>query len=142
MEPDKDALERAARWVRVACWIGAITDAGAAVQMLFPNIFAFAYRPNDFRPGPDYRFAMGMGASLMVGWTALLVWASRRPIERRGVLLLTVVPVVVGLVINEIIGVADGFLPMGPLAPVWVLQLVLSVLFLISHAMAGRHAGD
>jgi hypothetical protein len=110
--------------------------------MLFPSIFAFAYRPNRFQPGPEYRFAMGMGASLMLGWTVLLLWAARRPIERRGVLLLTVVPVILGLVVNEVAGVVDGFLPIGPLAPVFVLQLGLSALFLFSYAMASRSLGD
>jgi hypothetical protein len=133
---DADSLARAERWVRTACWIGAITDAGAAVQMLVPQVFAFAYRPSDFHPGTEYRFAMGMGASLMIGWTALLVWAAQRPIERRGVLLLTVVPVVVGLVINEIVGIAQGFMPVGPLVPVLLLQLALSALFLASYSMA------
>jgi hypothetical protein len=124
--------------VRTACWIGAITDAGAAVQMLFPQVFAFAYKPNAFQPGPEYAFAMGMGASLMIGWTALLLWAARRPIERSGVLPLTVVPVIVGLVLNEIAGVARGFVPIGPLVPVFVLQLALSALFLVSHGFGVR----
>ena len=141
MDPGTDAGDRAVRWVRTACWVGAITDAGAAVQMLFPQVFAFAYRPNAFRPGPEYAFAMGMGASLMIGWTALLLWAARRPIERGGVLPLTVFPVVVGLVVNQIAGVARGFLPLGPLVPVFVLQVALSALFLVSHRFGVRSAG-
>jgi|SRR5215467_5316794 len=129
-------VERAERWVRVACWVGALTDAGAAIQMLFPSVFAFAYRPREFHPGPEYGFAMGMGASLMIGWTVLLLWASRKPIERRGVLLLTVFPVVLGLVINEMASIAEGFVPTGPLVPVFALQLALSGLFLVSYRRA------
>ena len=51
-----------------------------------------------------------MGAALMFGWTALLLWADRAPVERRDVLLLTVFPVVVGLAVNEAAAVATGFL--------------------------------
>ncbi len=142
MNTEAEAVERARRWVHASCWIGAITDAGAALQMLFPGIFALAYRPIEFRPGPEYRFAMGMGASLMVGWTVLLLWAARRPIERRGVLPLTVIPVVLGMVVNEIAGVVQGFVPVGPLVPVFVLQLGLSTLFLVSYAAAARCATD
>ena len=141
MDLDPDVRGRAARWVRTACWIGAVTDAGAAVQMLFPQVFACAYRPNAFRPGPEYAFAMGMGASLMIGWTALLLWAARRPIERSGVLPLTVFPVIVGLVLNEIAGAARGFIPLGPLVPVFVLQIALSALLLVSHGFGVRSAG-
>jgi hypothetical protein len=136
MDRNIDARVRAIRWVRAACWTGAITDAGAAIQMLFPQVFAFAYRPTAFRPGPEYAFAMGMGASLMIGWTALLLWAARRPLERSGVLVLTVVPVIGGLVLNEIAGIARGFVAAGPLVPVFVLQLALGALFLASHRMA------
>ncbi len=43
-----------------------------------------------------------------------------------------------GLVVNEIVGVADGFLPVGPLVPVCTLQTALTVLFLVAHGMARR----
>ena len=68
----------------------------------------------------------------MFGWTALLLWADRAPVERRDVLLLTVFPVVVGLAVNEAAGVATGFLSAAFTAPIWALQLALSALFLES----------
>jgi hypothetical protein len=136
MSADTGDRARAMRWVRAACWIGTATDACAAIQMLSPKVFAFAYRPNAFQPGVEYAFAMGMGASLMIGWALLLLWAARRPIERRGVLLLTTIPVVAGLVLNEVVAVARGFLPIAPLVPVFVLQLALGALFLGSYRMA------
>lgn len=123
-------MERAARLIRICCWAGALTDLGAAVQMLSPRVFAFAYRPAGFAAGADFRFAMGMGASLMIGWTVLLLWAARRPLERKGILPLTVVPVIVGLAANQGIAVARGFMPLGAVVPVWVLQLVLSAAFI------------
>jgi hypothetical protein len=139
--PSRTTLEdRANRWLRAACWIGAITDAGAAAQMLFPRVFVFAYQPSDFRGGADYQFAMGMGASLMLGWTVLLLWAARRPLERRGVLLITVVPVIVGLAANEIVGAASGAFPVGPLVPVWALQIALCALFVVSYRTGQRAA--
>jgi len=39
---------------------------------------------------------MGLAGSLMLGWTLLLVWADRKLVERRGVLMITNV-VVLGL---------------------------------------------
>jgi len=45
----------------------------AAVQMLYPPLFKFGMGLSGFNPGSDYRYAMGMGASLMLGWTALLL---------------------------------------------------------------------
>lgn len=45
---------------------------------------------------------MGQACALMWGWTFLLIWADRKPLERRGVILLTVFPVVVLLLTNII----------------------------------------
>jgi hypothetical protein len=91
----------------------------------------------DFHPEPGVRYAMGMGAALMFGWTALLLWADRRPIERRDVLALTVVPVIAGPAVNEAFGVASGFLSAAFAAPIWALQLGLGLLFLVSWRRAG-----
>jgi hypothetical protein len=130
--------QEAIRWLRRCYWAGAILDALAAVSMLSPRLFAATNALGEFRPGPDYRYAMGMGASLMLGWTVLLVWADRRPLERRGVLGITLVPVVAGLVLNELDAVRGGFLPLATTLPIWLVQGCLTVLFLASYARAGR----
>ena len=87
-------------WLRISYWVGAIVDGLATLRMLFPKI---AY-------GVEYRYALGLGASLMLGWTFLLVWADRKPLERKGVLLLTVFPVVTGILLAEIYAVVKGLL--------------------------------
>ena len=76
----------------------------------------------------------------MFGWTALLLWADRAPLERRDVLVLTVVPVIAGLALNEIAAVRSGFLSAPAVAPIWALQVVLAVLFLTSWRAANRAA--
>jgi hypothetical protein len=81
---------------------------------------------------------MGMGASLMLGWTALLLWADRSPMERKGVLLLTVLPVIAGLAANQAWGVLVGFLPVRAVLPIWALQVGLGALFLASYRRARR----
>jgi hypothetical protein len=97
--------------------------------MLVPRVFADTNGRPDFHPGPDYRYAMGMGASLMAGWTVLLLWANRRPVERRDVLLITIVPVVLGLGLNEIVGTVEGFTRVPYVAPIWAIQLFLVGMF-------------
>lgn len=39
--------------------------------------------------GADYRLAMYVGAMFMAGWAVLLAWGSLKPIERRGLLIIT-----------------------------------------------------
>ncbi len=133
-------MASAIRWLRISYWVGAVVDAVAAVQMLHPPLFAFGMGFQAFDPGADYRYAMGMGASLMLGWTALLLWADRRPMERRGVLPLTVLPVIAGLAANQARGVLAGFLPLPAVLPIWVLQVGLSALFLWSYWRAREAA--
>jgi len=126
----------AVRWLRVSYWSGAILDALAALSMLSSDLFAATNGLSDFHPGVEYRYAMGMGASLMLGWTALLLWADRKPVERRGVLPITLLPVVFGLALNEIVAVRAGFLPIATTIPVWIAQAIITGLFVFSFVGA------
>jgi hypothetical protein len=133
-------MEKKIRWLRVSFWAGAILDLLAAIQMISPAVFAAANGLADFHPGSDYYYAMGMGASLMLGWTVLLVWADRKPLERMGVLPITVFPVIAGLMINEGHAVfASKFLFLPAVIPVWILQILLAALFLYGFFQARKH---
>ena len=115
-----------ARWLRRAFLAGAITDALALVPMLVPPAARLLWGFE--ATGGAYRFAMGYGASLMLGWTALLCWAWRRPLERAFVAPLTVL-VIYGLVATEIVAVARGALALERMIPTWCLQTLLLGLF-------------
>jgi hypothetical protein len=119
--------------LRVCYWIGAVADAISAIIMLLPTLGGSLYGISDFNPGSEYRYAMGLGASLMMGWTFLLIWADRRPVERRGVLLLTAFPVLFGLIITGIYAVATGLIPAGRMVPTWIFQGVITGLYLFSY---------
>jgi len=71
---------------------------------------------------------MGYAASLMLGWTILLLWAYRRPLERRFVAALTVL-VILGLILTEGVAVHSGVLKAWRMAPTWCLQVLLLLLF-------------
>jgi hypothetical protein len=120
--------------LRVCYWIGAVADAVSAIIMLLPKVGGGSmYGIPDFNPGYEYRCAMGLGASLMLGWTFLLIWADRRPVERRGVLLLTVFPVLFGLIITGIYAVSTGLIPADRMVPTWIFQGVITGLYLFSY---------
>ncbi len=118
--------DRRAQLLRTAFVAGAVTDALALVPMLSPPMARLLWGFED--TGGAYRFAMGYGASLMAAWTALLVWAARRPLERAFVAALTVM-VIYGLVATEIVAVATGTMPAWRMAPTWLLQTALVALF-------------
>jgi hypothetical protein len=88
------------------------------------------------RAGPEFTYAMRTGAPLMAGWTVLLIWADRKPLERRGVLPITVLPVIAGLMANDADAVRVGRLSGRSVVPVRALQLGLIGLFGYSLARA------
>jgi hypothetical protein len=115
-----------AQLLRIAFIAGAITDALALLPMLIPALARLLW--GFVNPDGTYRFAMGYGASLMLGWTILLVWASQKPLERRFVAALTIL-VIAGLAATELHAVATGAMSAARVAPTWVLQAVLVALF-------------
>jgi hypothetical protein len=128
--------------LRICYWAGAVIDAFAVLPMLFPQIGGMFFGIKSFMPGIDYRYAMGMGASLMLGWTILLLWGVRKPLERKGILLITVFPVILGLVATEIFGVSTGFITPIHMLRSWIMQAILIVLFLFAYFRAMRYETD
>lgn len=126
------------RLLRISFWTGAIIDGLMVIPMLFPQAAALLFGISDFRPGPDYRYAMGVGASLMAGWTLLLIWADRNPVERRGVLLITVL-VLLALATAGIYAVLSGFRSAEQMIHMWALQIVLVILFSYSYLKSGSN---
>jgi hypothetical protein len=112
--------------LRAAFLLGALTDAVALIPMLSPSAANLMWGIE--ATSGAYRFAMGYGASLMFGWTLLLLWAYRRPLERRVVAALTVL-VIYGLLAAEVATVLQGDIAWWRMAPTWFLQALLLSLF-------------
>ena len=135
-----DAATDAVRWLRRSYRAGAAVDAVAAVGMAVPALYGPTLRfDRDFdRGAPEFAYGLRTGAPLMAGWTLLLLWADRRPLERRGVLPITLLPVIAGLAANDAHAVRAGRLSGLSVAPVRALQLGLTALFGYSLARARR----
>lgn len=132
----KDSTRR--KFLRISYWVGAVFDAIMLVPMLSPQVASAMFNIPNFNPGNDYGFAMRIGASLMLGWVCLLLWADRKPVERKGVLLLTIVPVLVSLIYAGIYAVTTNLITAGNMAPTWIQQGVLVLLFGFSYLNARK----
>ena len=135
-----ESTEAAVRWLRRSYRLGALVDALAAVGMAVPRLYGptLRFEAGFDRAGQEFSYAIRAGAPLMAGWTVLLLWADRRPLERRGVLPITVAPVIAGLMANDAHAVRVGQLSGRSVAPVRALQLALVGLFSYSTARARR----
>jgi hypothetical protein len=131
-------MKQAVRWLRISYWWGIIADAVMAVLMLFPQQFAEMMKV-DVESARSFNYGVRYGAPLMIGWTMLLLWADRSPLERKDILLITLFPVVVGFVIFEFYSVAAGYGTMGTLIPLLMMQSAMSAMFIFSY-MKARHA--
>ena len=121
--------------IRIAYWLGIAADALWAVLLLFPPLFGQLTGRPDFNPDLQTRLLMGIGGILMLGWTVILLWAVRKPIERRVVILVTAFPVVFGMFIISLI----GYLQLGA-DNVWVMvkTIILFLSMVTSYVLARK----
>ena len=118
------------RLLKFAFALGAVVDLLAMAPMLWPPLARLMWGLDD--ASGAYGFAMGYGAALMLGWTALLAWAWRRPLERRFVAALTVL-VIWGFVFTEALAVLGGTLAPARALPTWAMQAALLALFAVAY---------
>lgn len=119
-------MDGAVRWLKISFLTGIVVDGIVGVLMLMPS-----------RMGEtEFRYPMGLGASLMFGWTLLLAWGYRKPVERKGLLLITIFPVITGIVASMIWQYASGAFPLMRVLPGVVLGIGLIGLLGYSYLRA------
>lgn len=127
----------AVRCLRISYWAGALWDAMEAVLMLFPKAFA-PYIGFEIETGRPFAFGLAYGVPLMAGWTVLLLWADRKPLERKGVLMITVLPVVAGYALLQAAGVSAGVIPWDRAASALAVMTLFAGFLVFSYVYARR----
>jgi hypothetical protein len=93
--------------------------------MLISIIFEFSISIPNVSTDISYKYQTGTGAFLMLGWTILLIWADRKPIERKDVLLITAIPVVLGIMVINILYTVF-----------WFLSVITLIVFVVAYILA------
>jgi hypothetical protein len=125
-------------FVRATYWIGAIVDALAAVQLLTPTGTRVLGFEGLRAPGAAGQPAV-IAAVLMLGFSAILVWAHLRTRERRAVLAITLVAIL-GLAAGNVALGLSGAMTWGALAPTLAIQAALTAMFASSIPIARKAA--
>lgn len=137
--------------IRFAYWLGAIMDGLFAIDMTVIALFgtstpllteAFTQISFIAEGGLAYQYAIGIGAALMWGWTVLLIWADQKPVKRRGILIITLFPVIVGIFITNIITILNGLVNFQSFVLRLSVQIGLMALYLISFLFAEKLANE
>ena len=132
------SLETVSLLLRICFFVGAITDGLAVIPMVFPSIGSRLFGSNSSMFTAEYRLAMGIGASLMAGWTLLLIWGSIDPIGRRDILVLTLIPVIIGIVVSTVIAVRKHVFVLNKVLPLWIHLGLVSILYVASYVLSIR----
>ena len=130
------SMDTATTMLRISFLVGAVTDGLAIIPMAFPRIGSALFGGDLSRLGAEYRYAMGIGASLMAGWTVLLIWGAINPMERRDILILTLFPVVAGITAATIAAVRNRVVLLSRVIPLWIHLGFLSILFVVSYVLS------
>jgi hypothetical protein len=126
---------KAELWLKLSFIIGAVVDGLALIPMVLPWAARMFWGFEDFTG--IYYFAMGMGATLMLAWTLLLLWAYRKPLERRYVALFTII-ILAGFAVMEISLVSLDYIPLKSVLPSLIMQAAWLALYSYSFIISGR----
>lgn len=118
-------MEKKIIFIRFTYWYGAILDLLVFLDMIISIIFEYSVSMTNVSTDVSYKYQTGTGAFLMLGWTILLIWADRKPIDRKDVLLLTAIPVVIGITFINIL-----------YTYFWFLSLITLFVFIIAYLFA------
>lgn len=122
--------------LRVSLTLGAVVDGLMLIPLLSPSVGS-AMLGVELKPTTEFRYASMLTASLMFGWTLLLLWALADPIGRRGVAILTAV-VVLCLGLSGAFAVTSGLVPFANMLPTFVMQTVLLLLFVVGYCTCDK----
>lgn len=112
--------------MRVSYWSGAIAD------FVFPILILTPSRMGEI----EFRYPMGLASVVIFSWGILLLWANQKPFERKGILLLTIFPVLTGLIASAVFSYSENLISLRQLIPTLIVQIGLIVLLLFSYLNA------
>jgi predicted neutral ceramidase superfamily lipid hydrolase len=132
--------DTATNLVRAAFFVGAVTDGLAIIPMVSRRVGQALFGRSPSQDDSAYRFAMRMGASLMAGWTVLLLWGAADPLSRRDLLLLTVFPVIFGIMMAIVLAVRNRVLITRRVIPLWIHLGIVSVFYISCYLVSSPFA--
>lgn len=112
-------------FIRFTYWYGAILYFLVFLDMMISVLFEFSISTSYVSTDIAYKYQTGTGAALMLGWVILLIWADRKPIARKDILIITILPVILGIMI---INILYTFL--------WIFSVLTLIIFIIAYIFA------
>ncbi len=130
--------ENRIKLLRISFWVGAVLDGIYAVNMglvwLIDQYSGFdPIRLLRFTEGLESRYAWGFACVMVASWTILLIWADRKPLPRKEVILLTAFPLVLGLLVDTFFAIAVDLVSWADILLIQLVYVFLIILFTSSY---------
>lgn len=122
--------------LRIVFLIGAITDFFAIFPLISIKIGNKIFQADLDEKNESNVYTMRIAASLMAGWTILLIWGFISPIQRRDVLLITILPVVIGIIVSTFLAMKNRKVSKNRLIPLIIHLFFVSILMIGSYIIS------
>ncbi|MHA2334732.1 MAG: hypothetical protein ACXAEU_22075, partial [Candidatus Hodarchaeales archaeon] len=101
--------------LRIAYWVGIVLDGLYGINLFTISFFGLnlpldLFNLSYINNSMESRYALGLATALMFGWTVLLFWGDRKPVERKNTLIITIFPVVGFLLLNNLLAVVNDII--------------------------------
>lgn len=128
------------KFIRTMYWVGIILDALVGIDILQTIVTGQSIGVFVPQLTEGITYLAIQVAVFMFGWTVLLYWGVRDPINRRALLLMTAFPVVVGLLASNLYVLLVGLSTDTTIVVNIVIQSILFVSLLTSFYLAETYA--
>jgi hypothetical protein len=135
-------MKRKLNFIKACYYAGAVADLVATLPLVSPRAASLMFGVDPAAATDAYAYASRVGAALMLGWTFLLAWGAQKPIERRGVLFITLFPVLAGICTAGVLAAASGMVSCERMVPTWIFQVIIIPSYITAYVMAGRIAAQ
>lgn len=118
-------MDKKIRWLRIAYWTAAIVDFVVAILVLIPARMGVAH----------YVYPMGLMSAVAFSWGVLLILADRKPLERRWIL----IPTILVVALLGIVGLHAGLTEVMPLIriiPTFIVTVIVLSILIYSYINA------
>lgn len=122
--------EKTLFWVKMGFWAGIVADFIFGLKLMFlPKMVEFVWGFSQSMSPLEVIWSRYLGA-IIFAWTFTLLWGLQKPVERRIILPITAIFVLIPFIIIEYQVLITGLLPLGNMLFLIGLQLFLIAVFM------------
>jgi len=129
-------MDRKTKFVKFCLWAGIILDGINVFLYLFPNIMLNSIGLSEESLTPAAIYLLFHAGIFMLAWTILLIWTLQKPVQRRFILLLTVL-ITVGMEASAIYLITVESIAKIQIIPLLILPVIVGSLFTAGYFVAG-----